>query len=283
MTYELKYISDNGVTVNFGFVGGIVVEDLDDVSSQSIQLTTSAGVDNVGVKLEEQTVQPKNIAIQGTIKGRAAANRTLLLRAFVPRVGGTLVYDNKYAMRVVPTKTPVIEKYEDNPQFNLALFAAYPYWRSVSETSAQLLEITKEFRFPWNISTPYRFGSFSEKLYVNVSNLGNVPARWKLQLLANADVTNPMIQDMKTTRFVRLLKTMQAGESILVDYTGQELTVTGTNADGTIFDAFEYLDIDSEPFELAVGDNLIKVDAGNRNALLAALTFSHTVSGVWLL
>lgn len=283
MTYELKFISDNGVSVGFGFRAGIVVEDLSDATSQNISMTGSQGVDSVGVKLEDQTVQPKNIAIQGVIKGRAAEKRALLLRAFAPRVGGTLVYDNKYQLRVYPTQTPVIEKYEYNPAFNLTLYAPYPYWRAMSESSETLLGVTKEFRFPWNISTPYRFGSFSEKLYVNVTNLGNVPARWKLSLFANADLANPMIQNMKTAKLVRVLKTMTAGEQLTIDFTGQELTVSGVAADGTPFDAFEYLDIDSEPFELAVGDNLIKVDADNRNALVATLSFSHTVSGVWLL
>lgn len=283
MIYELKYLSDNGTVVNFGFAGGIVVEDLDDVTSQNVQISATAGTYNVGTRIETQTVQPKKISLQGVIKGRAAEKRALLLRAFAPRVGGTLIYDNKYQLSVVPTKTPVIEKYEENPSFNLTLYAAYPYWRSVSETSESLLSVTKEFRFPWNISEPYRFGSFSDRMYVNVTNMGNVPARWTLQLRANADLTNPVIQNMKTLQLVRVLKTMEAGEQLVIDFTGQELTVTGTHPDGSTFDAFEYLDIDSEPFELAVGDNLIRIDAGNRNALVATLGFYHTVSGVWLL
>lgn len=283
MTYELKYVSDNGTTVRFGFDSGIVVEDLSDATSQNVKMTATRGVDGVGARLEDQTVNPKNIAIQGTIKGAASAGRTLLLRAFAPKTGGWLIYDNKYQLRVYPMKTPVIEKYEQNPMFNLTLYAPYPYWTSVAETGENLLEVTKEFRFPWNISTPYRFGSFSDKMYVNVKNLGNVPARWKLTLLANAELTNPMIQNMQSLQMVRVLKTMNAGEQLMIDYTGPELTVTGTNPDGSIFDAFEFLDIDSEPFELAVGDNLIKVDAENRNALIATLLFNHTVSGVWLL
>ena len=194
-----------------------------------------------------------------------------------------MIYDNKYSLYVVPSETPYIEKYESNSAFSVELYAAYPYWRAVSETSESLLSVTKEFRFPWNISESYRFGSFSDRMYVNVTNMGNVPARWTLQLRANADLTNPVIQNMKTLQLVRVLKTMEAGEQLVIDFTGQELTVTGTRPDGSTFDAFEYLDIDSEPFELAVGDNLIRIDAGNRNALVATLSFYHTVSGVWLL
>ena len=39
MIYELKYLSGNGTVVNFGFAGGIVVEDLSDVTSQNIQIS----------------------------------------------------------------------------------------------------------------------------------------------------------------------------------------------------------------------------------------------------
>ena len=63
---------------------------------------------------------------------------------------------------------------------------------------------------------------------------------------------------------------------------GEELSVLIVTADGIEADGFEYLDLESEPFQLAVGENYIKTDAENETtaALRASLAFQPNFVGV---
>ena len=82
-------------------------------------------------------------------------------------------------------------------------------------------------------------------------------------------------------RIVMMLKTMSAGEQIILSNEGDELTVTCVSPDGEESDGFPYLEIESIPFKLAVGENYVKTDAEtNTSALRAVISFKAPFVGV---
>lgn len=284
MTYELIYESANGKRITFSLASGFIIGSMTDPTSQSVTFQTSTGLRNIGAKMEAQVVDAKRISITGTLTGNAEEKRKRMLQTIVPMVKATVIFDGKYKLDCWPQKTPEIERYTENPQFNFTLFAPFPYWRSAEGKAIDLLGLTKQFRFPWNISspTPFRFSTFTEVFYTNVFNGGNVPSRWRAEFYARTDVTGPSLMNMVTGEFVKLNMALSAGEMVIVDTTGQELSVKHYTDTGEESDAFEYLDIDSSPFELVVGDNLLKTDAEeNRTGLSARIVYNDYVSGVW--
>ena len=117
--------------------------------------------------------------------------------------------------------------------------------------------------------------------YVTVTNEGEAPAYWTVSFLALGTVKNPYVQDIDTGETVRVLKTLSAGESVTISTEGEELAVTLTAADGTETDGFQYLDIDSVPFRLALGENHIKTDADEGGeGLRASISFRPAYAGV---
>ncbi len=269
MNYTLRYAGEHG-TFSFGADSGFIVEHFSDPTGQCVAFTTSAGIYGVGQKIEAASVSPKSFTISGTISGAAAHQKQRLLTAFAPQTRGTLIFDDTYQIDVAVQNSPTIESYDTNPRFSLMLFAAFPYWRDTTSQTTALIGLIKKHRFPLTIG-PHTFAVKTEAQFVNVFNDGSVPGRWVLELRADAPLVNPMIQNVRTGEIVRVNRAMDTGERIVIDTTGAELTVTGYTPDNTRYDAFRYLDIDSVPFPLAVGDNLIKADAGAHRAGLTAI------------
>ena len=116
---------------------------------------------------------------------------------------------------------------------------------------------------------------------MTVTNEGEAHADWTVTFTALSTVKNPYAQDIDTGETVRVLKTMSAGESVTISTEGEELSVTLTAADGTETDGFQYLDIESIPFRLYLGDNHIKTDADEGGeGLRASISFRPAYAGV---
>lgn len=282
MIYTLEYAAANGKKIVFSLESGYIIGSMTDPTSQNVTFQTSTGLRNIGAKLEAQVVDPKRISITGTLLGNAEEKRRKMVQTIVPQTKATITFDGKYKLDVYPQKTPEIERFKENPQFNFTLFAPFPYWRSAEGKAIDLLGLTKSFRFPWNISKPFRFSTLTEVMYTNVFNGGTVPSKWRAEFHARTDVSRPSIINMVTGEFVKLNMELLAGEAAVIDTTGQELSVKHYTALGEETDAFEHLDIDSTPFDLVVGDNLLKTDAEeNRAGLSVRIVYNDYVSGVW--
>lgn len=266
MSYTLTYTS-GGETIEFGADKDFILKAFSDPNVQNINFATSNGANEIGSKIESQNVSSKTFSLTGTIRGRADKLKERLLRAVAPMQKGVLTYNGKLSIEVYPKSTPTIERYTNYPMFNFTLYAPYPFWRSASENVNEIVGFTRHFRFPWNISVPYRFSSYSSASYVNIYNSGTVPARWRAEFYAGIPMTNPKLLNVLTGAFVQINKSMEIGEKIIIDTTGQELSVMGIGVDGKESSLFEYLNIDSNPFQLVVGDNLVQgtVDVGGQN------------------
>lgn len=269
MTYTLTYTS-GGNTIEFGIDSPFVLKSFSDPNMQNINFAISNGANEIGDKVESQSVSSKTFSLTGTIIGHAEGHKEMLLRTVAPMQKGVLTYNGKLSIEVYPKTTPTIERYKKNPMFNFTLYAPYPFWRSASESVDEIVGWTKLFRFPWNISQTYRFSEYSAASYVNIINSGTVPARWRVEFYAGVPMSKPMLKNVLTGAFVRINKEMEIGEKILIDTTGQELTVTGISVDGHEESLFQYLDIDSDPFELTPGDNLLQGSAATGGANLQA-------------
>lgn len=274
MSYTLTYTS-GGNTIEFGPGKPFVLKAFSDPSAQSIRFSTSNGAYNIGDKIENQAVESKTFALAGTIIGVAQRHKDLLLRTVAPMQKGILTYNGALSIEVYPKITPSIEKFAVNPMFTFTLFAPYPFWRTAEEKADEIVGLTKIFKFPWNISVPYRFSEYSAASYISLINDGTVPSRWRAEFYAGAPMSRPRIENMITGAYVQINKDMEIGEKIIIDTTGQELTVTGVSLEGEEQSLFEYLDIDSDPFELMVGDNLVRGSATSGGANLRAKIYHH--------
>ena len=282
MRYKAVLMNDIG-SVEFSITSGIIIENLASLTQQNVKFDTTASNREIGEKMEHQKVNPKTLNIRGTILGESDAVREQMMHVIAPLAESRFIIDDTYELTVYVKASPDIERYPSNARFSFSLYAPHPYWKTKDKTQTTLIGLRGLFSFPWNISdpNPFKFSEYVETGYVTVHNDGEAPAWWTVTMLALDEVTRPRIYNMETGEYVKILKVMAEGEQITITTEGEELAVTITAPDGTVTDGFQYLDLNSVPFKLRVGENYIKTDAeANTIALRASISFQPFFVGV---
>lgn len=280
--YSFKFQNDIG-TIDFSVANGIVIEKIASLTQQNVGFETTKSNREIGEKLEHQRVQPKTLNIRGVIMKNCDETREQMRHVITPLSEGKLIFNGIYELTVHVKASPDIDRNPVVSKFSFSLYAPYPYWLKREKSKTTLVGLRGLFSFPWNISdpNPFAFSEYVEVGYVTVRNDGEAPAYWTVTFSALDVLTNPRIYNMETGEQVKILKTMNAGDQITISTEGDELTVTCISSDGVETDGFKYLDIESEPFKLAVGENYIKTDAETNNAALrASISFHSAFVGV---
>lgn len=282
MSYQLRYINAHGAYIDFSRQSRCIISDITGLTENYINIAESQGINQVGSTIQGESVQPKNIVVNGEILGQTKDLRQKMLEIISPATPGRLIFNGEWELEVSPTVTPIIQRNLINAKFQFTLRAPYPYWRRAAASNVMLSGFTPLFRFPWNISNTTRFSKRMESVFANIENRGNVPAKFVVRFTAKTQLTAPQIIKVATREFIRIDKELEAGEVITVDMTGGGVTIT-SNIMGIETDAFGYLDIDSSLFLLDVGDNIIR-DSADENAegLSTMIIMRDTISGVWV-
>jgi len=267
MTYTMRYINEYGAEIDFSWASGYVLAETTGLTSNVIDTVNSQGISQVGKTLRGQSVQPRIITCKGTALGESRMRRQQLINTILPNTRAQLIFDDIWHIDVVPKMTPNISRHNDNCTFDFILEAAYPYWHKEDDDVTALSEMIPMFKFPWNLTKPWKFGERSAAQLSNVINNGNVPTEFTVIFTAITTVQNPSITKASTLEFIRVNRTMSPGESITVRNSANRVEVLSTIA-GVTVDIFSYLDFNSTLFLLDVGDNVLRYDADyNRDGL----------------
>ena len=280
MRYKLVFQNRIG-SVEFSEKTGIVISEFSSFGAQNVSFDSTQSNRDIGEKLAYQSVNSKSISVLGTILGPSDALREQMKHVIAPLAEAKLIYNDEYELTVYVKKSPDIEKYSRYANFSFSLYAPYPYWFKKTRDQTMLVGLQPLFSFPWNISKPFSFSEVTDTGYVTILNDGEAPAYWTVTLSALDEVVNPRVYNMETGEYVKMLKTMSAGEQIILSNEGDELAVTCVSPDGEKSDGFPFLEIESIPFKLAVGENYVKTDAEtNTAALRAVISFKAPFVGV---
>lgn len=272
-------LTDAGATLHLGWDYKIPYF-IDPINGVDVDISTSQGVNQVGVTVDQQTVGSVYREISGDfLAGDAAA--TAFINALPYNTSGTLYLFDKYFARFVVSKTPYVTGYNSILHFSLMILCDKPYWLSLTAAEYQLGGYTPAFSFPVNYAQPHTFGIKNESAFVNVVNNGSLPVPYTARFTASAEVTNPLLLNVLTGDYVQLLATLEVGDSVdLYRTTSGKVAVTRTRS-GTVENIFGLLDEGSTLFDLAPGDNVLRISAGtNASELQASLSFYPMFSGI---
>lgn len=282
INYKIVFQNDIG-SVEFTLANGLVIEKIASLTQQNVEFDTTASNREIGEKLEHQKVKPKTLSVRGYIMNNCETIRERMTHVIAPLAAGKLIFNDEYELDVYVKTSPDIDRSPLMAKFSFSLYAPHPYWKTKDKAETTLIGLRGLFSFPWNISdpNPFKFSEYVETGYVTVHNDGEAPAWWTVTMIALDEVTRPRIYNMETGEYVKILKVMAEGEQITISTEGEELAVSITAPDGTVSDGFQYLDLNSVPFKLQVGENYIKTDAeANTLALRASISFQPFFVGV---
>ena len=291
LTKTFKYVNENGGTLTFVYDSGYMISKPTGIDTVQISLSRAQGINQVGATVQSINVQPRAVVITGIIVGSDQMYRKDQLLAIIrPDLKGRL-YADDYYLEVYPTSTPSIEPKPSFASFTFSLLAPYPYWQKDESATAVLSGLEYGFRLSsgidaqgkaipaWLPKGSYTFGQVMQTEFLNVPNRGELPIPFTVTFTAKGVVTNPQILNAYTNKFLKIDKEMEVGEIITVEITHSRTYVT-SSIEGDIRGT---LNLGSNLFQLAVGDNVLKPTAdGNADNLEVTLNFATEIVGIAL-
>lgn len=267
----------DGGEIVFEYDHGYLINKPVGIDTVSCKLNEAQGIDQTGTTVQSVNVQSRPVTVSGILVGEfQAENKDALLSVVRPDLDGRF-YADDYYLDVRPTATPTIEARPVFAAFQFSLTAPYPYWQKDSSAKATLSGVSYGFKFPWNQSRKYRFGTVVTAQFINVKNGGQVPVPYTLTFAALNEVKKPQILDAASGKFIRLNKSLAAGERVVIEITHDRTYVT-SSVDGECRGALE---LTSSLYRLAVGDNVLKptADEGLDN-LQVSIDFAEEIVGI---
>jgi hypothetical protein len=193
--------------------------------------------------------------------------RQLVTQVFNPKLGeGVLRYEFEGGTREIDVTVdgpPVFPSGRDNRGRNyqkaiINLLCPSPFWMDAVKTSKQMSFIMGGFGFPWRLGST----KFSERTYKRVfDNQGDVSTPVYIEFYGPA--VNPVITNNTTGEFVRVNRTLEETDKLVIDTTFGQKKVEIVHADGSTTNAFNWIDLDSTFFQLVLGDNEIEYNSNN--------------------
>lgn len=279
--YNLKFIKDNGDIFLLGTDNNIVC-DVDGLSGIDVNFGKSQGFSQVGESIDTQSVGGKLLKVKGVIYKNLASTKNALIKAFPAFTSGRLVFQDKYYIYVFVKESPTVAPTKKGGAFMLALYAPFPFWKEIAESTFYIGTITRMFSFPVDYEIPHTFGTKSAARYINIVNNGDLKTAYRLDLTTEATSTNITLTNLETFEFIKFNGTLNAGERISI-YRDNNNQLKAVHYDGSVeTDIISWIDEESTLYEMNIGDNLILAsdDDGGEN-LTAQLTFNTVLGGVY--
>lgn len=266
---KLKYINKNGAELELTNLAPFLL--LSFTEKGKVTIYNNKGMNQDGSTYLGNTIDTSDktieIAIIADTEEELINYRNIINKVFNPKLGeGYLIYEDnvkeiksKCIIDTLPYFSPV------NNQVSkclITLTANNPLWMDVVDSKTDIALWKGDFEFNLEISddTGIEMGHREPSLIVNVLNDGDVECGIKVEFKALATVINPSIVNVNSQEFIKINKTMEAGETITLttDFGNKKVE---SNLNGVTTNAFNYIDFQSTFLQLDVGDNLLRYDA----------------------
>ena len=239
--------------------------------SNSINIYTSKGMSQNGNTYLGNTLDQREITLEVTIIAESSEklinHKDRFNKVFNPQNNELwLTYQDDVKTRKVKcisNKLPYFTSIKNSvSKCLISLTANNPFWQETMEIKEEIAAWIGDFEFDLEIpsETGIELGHREPSLIVNINNNGNIECGMRVEFKALATLENPSLLNVNTSEYIKINKTMLAGEIITVKtYFGNKSVESSYN--GVVSNAFNYIDFQSTFIQLSVGDNLIRYDA----------------------
>lgn len=283
MFISLKYYNKKGDSIEIGVKRPFILKLLEGVSNTQTNSNSYRGVGQDGETYQGSTLDIRIITLEFSIWGYsiedAELKRDKLYRVFNPKEEGYLVVEYANDIKVIKCvpDIPEINK-EANTNFfdtQIQLTAYDPYFYDYTENMQELKTLINGFKFPLKLPTKFKeFGPTK----VNIFNNGHVATPVKILFVGSAD--NPCVTNLTTGKFIKVNKTLLSDEKleITTDYGNKKVTLI--KGDGSRENAFHYIDLNSEFWNLETGDNLVEYTTDSLTPVGVQVFFTERYLGI---
>ena len=195
------------------------------------------------------------------------SNKEVLNRLVNPLHTIDAIVQEKYKLTFKPDYSVKYSvSYEENNEvlckFLIQGTCADPMFTTKDKQSALIASIIPKFRFPLVIpqGTGILMGLREPSLLATLNNGGDIDTGMLITFSCTSTVTNPSLLNVDTREFIKINKTISAGEQISISTVTGEKYIKGIIKDEE-FNYFKYMDFDSTWLQLHIGENVLKYDA----------------------
>ena len=268
MARTITYVNSLGAELVLTNSAPFLLEDFSETENVNIYSSTSMNQD--GNSYLSNTLDVRDISLDicliATSNEELISYKNKVNKIFNPKIGeGYLIYTDSVKTRKVKCIVNKIPFFTDingiASEGLISLTANNPYWTDLSESKEEIALWIGGFEFPLElIDGGIEMGYRSPSLIVNVINGGDVECGMRIEFTASATLTNPSLLNVNNGEFIKINKTMVAGETIsIVTYFGSKKVESILG--GVTTNAFNYIDFQSTFLQLDVGDNLYRYNA----------------------
>ena len=246
-----------------------------EASHQEYKYIGQYGVTVVGHTLGTREVEIKGWIIAST-EAEMTQRKKQLNKFFNPLHLMTLLY-SRYGLDFYCQKT--IQYGSEEKENNEVIchwvvdgIAPDPFFKNVVDSIFEASTITGMFHFPLTVkSNEYDnlvFGKIVNTTIFSAYNTGHIPTGFKVTFYARGgSVTNPTLIHVDKQQFIKINKTLEQGESVIVDTNRGSRSVIGIS-NGVRYNWFIYKDLDSSWITLDTGNNIMNYNADSGVGLL---------------
>ena len=227
-------------------------------------------INQVGVYVTGTTLESRTINIIGWVVADSQADMTRrknFLNRFVNPLQQLRLHYEEYQIDGLPTKTisygtDISTNNEVLCKFMISLFCPDPLFHTENGTNVLIADWLPKFHFPLIIPKDKGIimGLRSPASIATLNNDGSMPCGFVVTFEASGTVKNPYILNILTQEKIRLVETMEAGETLRVSTVPNNKTVKKIS-DGVETNAFNLLDLSSTFFSLPAGETYIRYGA----------------------
>lgn len=281
MLYELKYINNHGESIIFGsnnyeFTDTISKDGELPRSTFSLMKFEGFGEVMANIQLQKAPYQDGSTHIDTVLDERTpyiefliqakdfyqlSSLRKVVSRVFNPKISGIIELSyggNTYTINAKPEHVPVfvdegLDALGTVQTASLSFICPNPYWQSDTITEEPTFEALFEF--------PYE-GEFEmgvQRDIRTIVNDGDAPIPIKIEFYGPA--VNPVVRNNTTGDFIKVNQVLKEGEYMKIDTTPGQKSVFFISPDGTKRNVFNWIDLESELFQLIIGENDIEYSA----------------------
>ena len=265
MLQILKYVNANGDSITF--TSSYLLKKVTGLAETDVVHTTYQGVRQNGETYRYSDFEKREITIDFNIISDDRVNymssRNTLIKTLNPILGeGYLYYTYgtestgiiERRIKCIPASTPIlpIESNKYYTEGSITFIAFDPFFEDIGYTNAQFLNL-----------------SYSNPVTKNVSNTGHVSTPLTIEIIGACNAptisyTNNNV-DGKPKKIIKVNKPLSSGQTMTIKtgYGAKSVIITEYGKDP--INAFNYIDLNTDFFELGVGANnsITCSDAGN--------------------
>ncbi len=265
--------------------------------------STAKGAGEVGSRVINTTLDNRDVEIVGFIRARAPdgvdddaraaaltadmkAKKAALYQMCEPRKEFEILPDGSLSLKCYTTSTVKFSpsKLLNNDRVAQFVIDARCYDPLFSDAVARYRKIAEwASNFVWPLQIPdsgFTFADRTDSLITLLKNDGDVETGLLINFTAAATVENPKLTNVATGEFIKLNRTLIAGESVIVNTNHGAEGVTSYREDA-IEDAINDLDLDSSFLQAPVGTTAFHYTAdSNVSAMTVTIYYFQRYLGV---